>query len=211
MLDAPAAYRQAIPALIRTDIVGRRAHAGATDDRLVEWEMEIPLFNLSGKMWVSSDGQRVVLNENTELKIVDYSYTEANPQGDRMVFDLLRGGARFVTGLLGKRSQSAFQMRTPHATIGIRGTDFMAVIVNPLYVNVAHTVRLSGMSDEESAPLLEFLFRHQVKPELTCRFQWRAGSLAFWDNRCTQHNPVNDYHGHRRVMLRITLAGDKPR
>ena len=80
-----------------------------------------------------------------------------------------------------------------------------------LYVNVGHTVRLSGMTEEESAPLLAFLFRHQVRPEFTCRFQWRAGSLAFWDNRCTQHNPVNDYHGHRRVMHRITLAGDRPR
>ena len=80
-----------------------------------------------------------------------------------------------------------------------------------LYVNVGHTVRFAGMTDEESAPLLEFLFRHQVKPEFTCRFSWRVGSLAFWDNRCAQHNPVNDYHGHRRVMHRITLAGDRPR
>jgi taurine dioxygenase len=80
-----------------------------------------------------------------------------------------------------------------------------------LYVNVAHTVRFRGMTEAESAPLLEFLFRHQVKPEFTCRFHWRVGSLAFWDNRCTQHNPVNDYHGHRRVMHRITLAGDRPR
>ena len=80
-----------------------------------------------------------------------------------------------------------------------------------LYVNVAHTARFAGMTEEESAPLLEFLFRHQVKPEFTCRFAWRAASLAFWDNRCTQHHPINDYHGHRRVMHRITLAGDKPR
>jgi taurine dioxygenase len=80
-----------------------------------------------------------------------------------------------------------------------------------LYVNIGHTVRFSGMTEEESAPLLEFLFRHQVKPEFTCRFRWRVGSLAFWDNRCTQHNPINDYHGYRRLMLRITLAGDKPR
>jgi taurine dioxygenase len=80
-----------------------------------------------------------------------------------------------------------------------------------LYVNVAHTARFSGMTEEESAPLLEYLYRHQVKPEFTCRFSWRVGSIAFWDNRCTQHNPVNDYHGHRRVMHRITLAGDKPR
>jgi taurine dioxygenase len=80
-----------------------------------------------------------------------------------------------------------------------------------LYVNVAHTVRFKGMTEEESAPLLRFLFEHQVKAEFTCRFQWRVGSLAFWDNRCTQHNPINDYHGQRRVMHRITLAGDKPR
>jgi taurine dioxygenase len=80
-----------------------------------------------------------------------------------------------------------------------------------LYVNIAHTARFNGMTEAESAPLLDFLFQHQVKPEFTCRFQWRVGSLAFWDNRCTQHNPVNDYHGHRRVMHRITLAGDRPR
>jgi taurine dioxygenase len=80
-----------------------------------------------------------------------------------------------------------------------------------LYVNSGHTVRFSGMTEEESAPLLEFLFRHQVKADFTCRFQWRVGSIAFWDNRCTQHYPLNDYHGHRRVMHRITLAGDRPR
>jgi taurine dioxygenase len=80
-----------------------------------------------------------------------------------------------------------------------------------LYVNVAHTARFGGMTEEESAPLLEYLFRHQTRPEFTCRFAWRVGSLALWDNRCTQHNPVNDYHGYRRLMHRITLAGDKPR
>ena len=79
-----------------------------------------------------------------------------------------------------------------------------------LYVNIAHTARLSGMTEEESAPLLNYLFQHQVKPEFTCRFVWQPGSMAFWDNRCAQHNPVNDYHGFRRVMHRITLAGDRP-
>ena len=80
-----------------------------------------------------------------------------------------------------------------------------------LYVNGGHTVRFKGMTEEESAPLLRFLFAHQTRPEFTCRFQWRDGSLAFWDNRCAQHNPINDYHGFRRVMHRVTLAGDKPR
>ena len=80
-----------------------------------------------------------------------------------------------------------------------------------LFVNVAHTAGIEGLTEAESAPLLQFLFAHQVKPEFTCRFVWQPGSLAFWDNRCAQHNPVNDYHGHRRVMHRITLAGDRPR
>jgi taurine dioxygenase len=79
-----------------------------------------------------------------------------------------------------------------------------------LYVNTAHTVRFEGLTEEESAPLLNYLFQHQVRPEFTCRFAWRVGSIALWDNRCAQHNPVNDYHGYRRVMHRITLAGDKP-
>ena len=80
-----------------------------------------------------------------------------------------------------------------------------------LFVNIAHTARFTGWSEEESAPLLQYLFAHQVKPEFTCRFRWQRHSLAFWDNRAAQHNPINDYHGHRRVMHRITLAGDRPR
>lgn len=79
-----------------------------------------------------------------------------------------------------------------------------------LYVNVAHTAGIRGMTDEESAPLLRFLFEHQVRPEFTCRFAWTPNAIALWDNRCVQHNPVNDYHGHRRVMHRITLKGDRP-
>ena len=79
-----------------------------------------------------------------------------------------------------------------------------------LYVNCAHTSHFEGWTEEESRPLLEFLFRHQVMPEFTCRFRWEAGSLAFWDNRCVQHNPINDYHGYLRVMHRVTLAGEVP-
>ena len=79
-----------------------------------------------------------------------------------------------------------------------------------LFVNVAHTAGIKGMTDEESTPLLQFLFQHQIKPEFTCRFAWEPNAIAFWDNRCAQHNPVNDYHGFRRVMHRITLQGDRP-
>jgi taurine dioxygenase len=79
-----------------------------------------------------------------------------------------------------------------------------------LYVNIGHTARFEGMTEEESRPLLQFLFHHQVRPEFTCRFRWEVGSLAIWDNRCAQHNPINDYHGWKRVMHRITLQGDRP-
>ncbi len=79
-----------------------------------------------------------------------------------------------------------------------------------LYVNVAHTSRFVDMTEDESRPLLAYLFAHSTRPELTCRFPWREGSLALWDNRCAMHNPINDYHGHTRTMHRITLAGDVP-
>ena len=80
-----------------------------------------------------------------------------------------------------------------------------------LYVNVAHTVGIEGLTPEESAPILGYLYQHQIRPEFTCRFRWRPGSVAFWDNRCAQHNAINDYQGHRRLLHRITLAGDLPR
>ncbi|QQS12746.1 MAG: TauD/TfdA family dioxygenase [Rhodospirillales bacterium] len=79
-----------------------------------------------------------------------------------------------------------------------------------LFLNVGHTVRFEGWTERESHGLLDFLFHHQIRPEFTCRFVWRPGSLAFWDNRCAMHNPINDYHGFKRVLHRITLAGDRP-
>ena len=73
-----------------------------------------------------------------------------------------------------------------------------------LYVNPGHTMRFVGWTEEESTPLLEFLYQHQVRPEFTCRFSWAPKSIALWDNRCVMHNPVNDYHGHKRLLYRIT-------
>ena len=79
-----------------------------------------------------------------------------------------------------------------------------------LYVNCGHTSHFMGWSEAESRPLLEHLFQHQVQPQFTCRLRWQPGTLAIWDNRCTQHLPINDYDGFRRVMHRVTLAGDRP-
>ncbi len=80
-----------------------------------------------------------------------------------------------------------------------------------LFVNEAHTVAIDGIPPAESEALLRLLFQHQIRPEFTCRVVWEPGSLAYWDNRCVMHNPINDYHGHRRLMHRITLRGDIPR
>ena len=76
-----------------------------------------------------------------------------------------------------------------------------------LYVNADFTVRFDGWTIEESQPLLDFLYAHGAREEFTCRFEWQEGSIALWDNRATWHNAMNDYHGHRRVMHRITLEG----
>jgi taurine dioxygenase len=75
-----------------------------------------------------------------------------------------------------------------------------------LYVNSHHGERFTGMTEAESKPLMDYLCRHIARPEFTCRFRWTPGSLALWDNRAAQHFAINDYHGHRRHMRRITLA-----
>ncbi|MCG8544384.1 MAG: TauD/TfdA family dioxygenase [Alphaproteobacteria bacterium] len=79
-----------------------------------------------------------------------------------------------------------------------------------LFVNRANTHRIEGWTQEESEPLLQFLYAHSERPEFTCRFRWRDKSAAFWDNRCVMHCALNDYHGFRREMHRVTICGDRP-
>jgi taurine dioxygenase len=76
-----------------------------------------------------------------------------------------------------------------------------------LYVNPGFTLAFEGWSREESLPLLSYLYQHAVKPQFVHRFQWKPGSMAIWDNRATWHCAMNDYHGQRRLMHRITIAG----
>lgn len=79
-----------------------------------------------------------------------------------------------------------------------------------LYCSKAHTVGIQNMEYEQSESILESLYTVQQREEFHCRFRWDRGSVAFWDNRCSQHNALNDYHGYQRVMHRVTLEGDKP-
>ena len=76
-----------------------------------------------------------------------------------------------------------------------------------LYVNPEFTVNFEGWTVEESKPLLDYLTEHTTQHENTTRFQWKPGSIAFWDNRCTWHFALNDYPGETRLMHRITVEG----
>ncbi|MEL7172445.1 MAG: TauD/TfdA family dioxygenase [Pseudomonadota bacterium] len=88
-----------------------------------------------------------------------------------------------------------------------------AVLTHPvtgrrgLYLNPTYVMRLDGMSEEESRPVLDQIWRHCALPEFGCRLRWRAGTLAVWDNYATQHYAINDYHGYRREMRRATFEG----
>ena len=81
---------------------------------------------------------------------------------------------------------------------------------NVLYVNNAFTSHIKGMDEDESMELLQALYRTASNPELQCRFRWKAGSLAFWDNRACQHFASSDYFPKVRKMERVTIAGDRP-
>jgi taurine dioxygenase len=78
-----------------------------------------------------------------------------------------------------------------------------------LYIG-GHVHWLEDMTEAESQPLIRYLYNHATQPAFTCRFRWEKGSLAFWDNRCTQHFAINDYPAETRIMHRVTIRGDRP-
>jgi taurine dioxygenase len=79
-----------------------------------------------------------------------------------------------------------------------------------LYVNTGFTSHIKGLSKRESDTLLAHLYAQAANPEIQCRFHWRPGSIAFWDNRASQHFACSDYFPAVRVMERVTIAGCRP-
>ncbi|MDT8910777.1 TauD/TfdA family dioxygenase [Amycolatopsis sp. PS_44_ISF1] len=79
-----------------------------------------------------------------------------------------------------------------------------------LFVNQSFTTHITGLDRADSDRLLRYLFQQAHTPEFQVRFRWERDSVAFWDNRATQHYAVNDYHPHARVAERVAIVGDKP-
>lgn len=132
--------------------------------------------------------------------------------------DTLRGlnawhSSRHVFGAVRQTDEAATTGRVGNPEAATQDSLHPAVIRHPLsgrealYVNPQFTTRFDGWTEAETRPLLDFLTSHVTMPEHTCRVRWRPGTIVVWDNRATWHKAVNDYHGHRRLMHRITVEG----
>lgn len=121
--------------------------------------------------------------------------------------------SRHVYGEGRNSSQSDTEGRTGNPELATQDAIHPVILKHPetgrpgLYVNPVFTLRFEGWTEAESKPLLDYLYDHAIRPEFVCRFRWREGSMAFWDNRATWHYAANDYPGERRLMHRITLEG----
>ncbi len=121
--------------------------------------------------------------------------------------------SRHVFGTAGSTKRADLKGRIGNAEKVMADMVHPVVIRHPdsgrevLCVNSGFTTRFEHWSEAESAPLLQYLYQHASRPEFTCRFRWTEGAIAFWDNRSTWHYALNDYHGERRLMHRITVRG----
>jgi len=118
-----------------------------------------------------------------------------------------------VFGAAAANSEAARSGRLGNAEAATQTVRHPVVIRHPLsgrkclYVNPVFTTRIDQLSAPESDALLQMLYTHCQRPELQCRVRWQQGDITMWDNRATWHKAINDYHGFRRLMHRITVEG----
>jgi len=126
-------------------------------------------------------------------------------------------GAAYGTGGFLDRVKHKMSTEIAPSEDAFRECVHPAVIRHPesgreaLYLNPVYTVRFEGWSMAESQALLQHIYRHATNENFTCRVRWAKGTLTIWDNRATQHNALNDYHGQRREMFRTSVAGAAPK
>ena len=130
---------------------------------------------------------------------------------------LSKGMQKMLFGLKAEhRVDRHHSAKAEHAEIPPDGVIHPVVTTHPvtgkkvLFVNEYFTTRFDSMSEEESTPLLSYLYQHATRPDFTCRIHWEPGTLVFWDNRCTQHYATDDYPGYKRLMHRVTIEGEEP-
>lgn len=121
--------------------------------------------------------------------------------------------SRHAFGRTTTDSEAAKSGRLKNPDAATQDARHPVVIAHPLsgrrclYVNPGFTTRIEQLSDEESQAVLGLLYAHCQKPEFQCRVRWRKGDITIWDNRATWHKAINDYHGYRRLMHRVTVEG----
>ena len=121
--------------------------------------------------------------------------------------------SRYVFGRTAQGAETARTGRIGNADAATQDVLHPMVIRHPLsgraslYVNPQFTTRIEGLSQSESGAILKMLYAHAQQPDFQCRVRWQPGDITIWDNRATWHKAINDYHGYRRLMHRITIEG----
>ena len=121
--------------------------------------------------------------------------------------------SRHAFGVTTQDSEAAQSGRFGNAEAATQDARHPVVVTHPLsgrrglFVNPVFTTHIEGLAEDESSAILEMIYDHCKKPEFQCRVRWQEGDVTMWDNRATWHKAINDYHGFRRLMHRVTVEG----
>lgn len=160
------------------------------------WAQEVPASG-GDTLWASMYAAYDALP--TEMKTLIEGLQAVHDFGDFRNDFLRDGGVEELNAAMARLGQAVHPIAPRHPVTGRRF----------LYVNQPFTRSIVGLGAADSDRLLHYLLDHLNRPEFQVRFRWRAGSLAMWDNRATQHYAVNDYYPARRAMHRVTVVKDR--
>jgi len=180
-----------------TYIAGEDWHSDVSCDE------EPPMGSILSVTTVPPDGGGDTLFANMYL-----AFETLSPPIKKMLTGMtaIHDGERFYRGRYGVDDTGKTYPRSEHPIVRTHPVTGKKC----LFVNRVFTSRIVGLEKNESSAILEMLYRHAETPEFSVRFRWRANSVAFWDNRCVQHQALWDYYPNKRYGQRVTICGDKP-